>query len=173
MTKSALATFQASKRRSRLKKQLANKRDEEINKRQLKLEEDTAALEAEGAKADARRKVREAAEREMNGIRRRADAQIAALDEVFDRFRNLKVQDLGATKSSTARCATVTAATSKGGMGAAAIQDRLKSFDLEAESEAQGDHRHRKGSEEDPRREASARCQRVPFDDELAARNGP
>ena len=68
------------------KKQLANKRDEEINKRQLKLEEDTAALEAEGAKADARRKVREAAEREMNGIRRRADAQIAALDEVFDRF---------------------------------------------------------------------------------------
>ena len=74
------------------KKQLANKRDEEINKRQLKLEEDTAALEAEGAKADARRKVREAAEREMNGIRRRADAQIAALDEVFDRFRNLKAR---------------------------------------------------------------------------------
>ena len=44
------------------------------------------------------------------------------------RFRILR-----ATRSSTARCATVTAATSKGGMGAAAIQDRLKSFDLEAE----------------------------------------
>ncbi|MFT6564542.1 MAG: DNA-directed RNA polymerase subunit beta', partial [Actinomycetes bacterium] len=43
------------------KKQLSDKRDEDINKRQLKLEEDTAALEAEGAKADARRKVRDAA----------------------------------------------------------------------------------------------------------------
>ena len=31
-----------------------------------KLEEDLAALEAEGAKADARRKVKDAAEREMS-----------------------------------------------------------------------------------------------------------
>ncbi len=117
------------------KKQLANKRDEEINKRQLKLEEDTAALEAEGAKADARRKVREAAEREMNGIRRRADAQIAALDEVFDRFRNLKVQDLEGNEILYREMRDRYGRYFKGGMGAAAIQDRLKSFDLEAESE--------------------------------------
>ncbi len=116
------------------KKQIANKRDEDINKRQLKLEEDTAALEAEGAKADARRKVREAAEREMNGIRRRADAQIAALDEVFDRFRNLKVQDLEGNEILYREMRDRYGRYFKGGMGAAAIQDRLKSFDLEAES---------------------------------------
>ncbi|MFA7267628.1 MAG: DNA-directed RNA polymerase subunit beta', partial [Candidatus Nanopelagicales bacterium] len=117
------------------KKQLANKRDEEVNKRQLKLEEDTAALEAEGAKADARRKVREAAEREMNGIRRRADAQIAAVDEVFDRFRTLKVQDLEGNEILYREMRDRYGRYFKGGMGAAAIQDRLKSFDLEAESE--------------------------------------
>ncbi len=116
------------------KKQLSNKRDEEINKRQLKLEEDTAALEAEGAKADARRKVREAAEREMNGIRRRADAQIAALDEVFDRFRTLKVQDLEGNEILYREMRDRYGRYFKGGMGAAAVQDRLKSFDLEAES---------------------------------------
>ncbi len=41
-----------------------------------------------------RRKVRESAEREMNQIRKRADAEIDRLDDVWDRFKNLKVQDL-------------------------------------------------------------------------------
>jgi DNA-directed RNA polymerase subunit beta' len=117
------------------KKQLSDKRDEDINKRQLKLEEDTAALEAEGAKADARRKVRDAAEREMNGIRRRADAKIAALDEVFDRFRTLKVQDLEGNEILYREMRDRYGRYFKGGMGAAAIQARLQTFDLQAESE--------------------------------------
>src|SRR6266581_9729183 len=47
------------------RQQLEQRRDSELENRQRKLEEDLAALEAEGAKADARRKVRESAEREM------------------------------------------------------------------------------------------------------------
>ena len=44
--------------------------------------------------ADAKRKVKDGAEREMNQIRRRADQQVERLEQVWDRFKNLKVQDL-------------------------------------------------------------------------------
>src|SRR5690349_2318009 len=67
------------------KKQLADKRDADVEARAQKLEADLAELEAEGAKSDVRRKVREGAEREMNQIRRRADAQIDRLEQVWDR----------------------------------------------------------------------------------------
>src|SRR5690606_16781591 len=76
------------------KTQLANKRDDEVNKVQVKLEEDLAKLEEEGAKSDVKRKVRTAAESEMTKIRKRFDGEIAKRVAVFDRFRNLKVQDL-------------------------------------------------------------------------------
>ena len=66
----------------------------DVEDRAKKLEADLAELEAEGAKGDVRRKVREGAEREMSQIRERADAEIDRLDEVWDRFQNLKVQDL-------------------------------------------------------------------------------
>ena len=55
------------------KKEIENRRDADVDTRAKKLEDDLAALEAEGAKSDAKRKVRDSAEREMNGIRRRAD----------------------------------------------------------------------------------------------------
>ena len=48
-----------------------------------KQEADLAQLEAEGAKGDVRRKVREQADREMNQIRRRAQEKIDRLDAVF------------------------------------------------------------------------------------------
>ena len=76
------------------KKQIAKRRDSDIETRAKKLEADLAELEAEGAKSDIRRKVRESGEREMAAIRRRADAEIDRLDRVFDRFKSLKVQDL-------------------------------------------------------------------------------
>src|SRR4249919_1687611 len=47
------------------KKQIENRRDGALDDRTKKLEEDLATLEAEGAKADQRRKVKDAAEREM------------------------------------------------------------------------------------------------------------
>ena len=58
------------------KKEIENRRDADIEARAKRLEDDLAELEAEGAKADARRKVRESAEREMNAdpqARRPAD----------------------------------------------------------------------------------------------------
>ena len=54
------------------KRQAENARDAEIEKRAAKLEQDLAELEAEGAKADVRRKVKESGEREMRQIRDRA-----------------------------------------------------------------------------------------------------
>ena len=60
----------------------------------LQTGQDLGKLEEEGAKADVKRKVRTAAESEMTKIRKRFDAEIAKRVAVFDRFRNLKVQDL-------------------------------------------------------------------------------
>jgi len=117
------------------KKQIAQRRDDEVNKRATKLESDLAELEAEGAKSDQRRKVKESAEREMAQIRRRADAEIDRLDRVFDRFKGLKVQDLEGDEVLYREMRDRYGRYFNGGMGAAAIQKRLETFDLEAESE--------------------------------------
>src|SRR5213596_89520 len=76
------------------KQRIENKRDADLDARQKKLETDLAELEAEGAKSDQRRKVREGAERELRQLRDRAQRELDRLDAVFDRFKNLKVQDL-------------------------------------------------------------------------------
>ncbi len=117
------------------RKQVANRRDDEVNRRATKLEADLAELEAEGAKSDQRRKVKESAEREMAQIRRRADAEIDRLDRVFDRFKGLKVQDLEGDEVLYREMRDRYGRYFSGGMGAAAIQRRLETFDLEAESE--------------------------------------
>ncbi len=117
------------------KKEIENRRDVDIDTRAKKLETDLAELEAEGAKADVRRKVRESAEREMGAIRRRADAQVERLDQVWDRFRNLKVQDLEGDEILYREMKERFGLYFEGGMGAAAIKKRLETFDLEAEAE--------------------------------------
>ncbi len=116
------------------KKELENRRDVEIDDRAKKLEADLAELEAEGAKADIKRKVRDGAEREMASIRRRAEQQIERLEQVWDRFRNLKVQDLEGDEILYREMRDRFGLYFEGGMGAAAIQKRLESFDLEAEA---------------------------------------
>jgi DNA-directed RNA polymerase subunit beta' len=118
------------------KKQLADKRDADVEARAQKLEADLAELEAEGAKSDVRRKVREGAEREMNQIRRRADAQIDRLEQVWDRFKNLKVQDLEGDEMLYREMRDRFGRYFDGAMGAAAIQRRLETFDLEGEAES-------------------------------------
>ncbi|TAK70088.1 MAG: DNA-directed RNA polymerase subunit beta' [Actinomycetota bacterium] len=117
------------------KQQIVNRRDSDVENRQKKLEADLAELEAEGAKSDVRRKVRESAEREMASLRRRADAEVDRLDRVFDRFRNLKVQDLEGDEILYREMRDRFGRYFTGGMGAAAIQARLESFDLDAEAE--------------------------------------
>ncbi|UIJ36117.1 DNA-directed RNA polymerase subunit beta' [Allobranchiibius sp. GilTou73] len=118
------------------KKELENRRDNDVNTRAAKLESDLAELEKEGAKADARRKVRESAEREMNQIRKRSDAQIERLTQVWDRFKNLKVQDLEGDEVLYREMRTRFGLYFEGGMGAQALQKRLETFDLVAEAES-------------------------------------
>ncbi len=116
------------------KKEIQNRRDSDVEARAKKLEDDVAALEAEGAKSDAKRKVRDSAEREMNAIRRRADAEVERLEQVWDRFKNLKVQDLEGDEVLYREMRDRFGLYFEGGMGAAAIQKRLETFDLEAEA---------------------------------------
>ena len=114
---------------------ITTRRDDDLNKRQEKLEADLAELEAEGAKSDVRRKVRESAERELQQIRRKADLEIDRIDRVFDRFKGLKVQDLEGDEVLYREMRDRYGRYFEGGMGAAAIQRRLETFDLAGESE--------------------------------------
>jgi DNA-directed RNA polymerase subunit beta' len=115
-------------------KQVATRRDTDIEARMRKLEEDLAKLEEEGAKADVKRKVREAAEREAGQIRTRAQRNLDRIDEVWQRFKTLKVQDLEGDEMLYREMKKRFSKYFEGSMGAEAIQKRLQSFDLKAES---------------------------------------
>ena len=113
-----------------------NKRDADVETRQQKLEADLAELEAEGAKS--RR-----APQGPRGRRARDDARSAtapttrstASTRVWDRFQNLKVQDLEGDEMLYREMRDRFGTYFDGGMGAEAIQKRLETFDLEAEAE--------------------------------------
>ena len=111
-------------------KRLEEKRDSEIAARSEKMEADLAELEAEGAKSDVKRKVRDSGERDMALTRKTRDAEIDRLQKIFDRFKNLKVQDLEGDNALYLAMRSEYGNWFTGGMGAAAIQSRLESFDL-------------------------------------------
>ncbi|ABL80237.1 MULTISPECIES: DNA-directed RNA polymerase subunit beta' [unclassified Nocardioides] len=117
------------------RERLEKRRDQSIDDRAKKLEEDLAALEAEGAKADQRRKVKDGAEREMKQLRDRAQREIDRLDEVWNTFKSLKVQDLMGDEMLYREMKNWFGKYFEGHMGATAIQKRLESFDIEAEVE--------------------------------------
>ncbi|WP_053618574.1 DNA-directed RNA polymerase subunit beta' [Nocardiopsis sp. NRRL B-16309] len=117
------------------KQHLEQRRDSTIEERHRKLEADLAELEEQGAKGDARRKVREGAEREMRQLRDRAQREIDRLDEVWNRFKNLKVQDLEGDEMLYREMRDRFGKYFRGGMGAQAIQDRLANFELDTEAE--------------------------------------
>ena len=118
------------------RERLEKRRDTSVEDRAKKLEEDLGTLEAEGAKADAKRKVRDGAEREMNQLRDRANREIARLEEVWDTFKNLKVQDLLGDELLYREMKNWFGKYFEGYMGATAIQKRLQDFDVEAEVES-------------------------------------
>jgi DNA-directed RNA polymerase subunit beta' len=118
------------------RKRLEGRRDSQIDERAKKLEEDLASLEAEGAKADARRKVKDGAEREMKQLRDRSQRELDRLDEVWSRFKSLKVQDLEGDELLYREMKNWFGKYFEGHMGATAIQKRLQTFDLEAEVES-------------------------------------
>ncbi|MCK9924492.1 DNA-directed RNA polymerase subunit beta' [Frankia sp. AgPm24] len=118
------------------KQQLEDRKNAEVESRQKRLEADLAQLESEGAKGDARRKVRESAEREMRQIRDRSQRKIDDLDRVFDRFKNMKVQDLEPDELLYRELRDRFGQYFDGGMGAEALQRRLADFDLAAEADS-------------------------------------
>jgi len=72
------------------RQRIEDKKNVDAETRQRKLEEDLAALEAEGAKGDARRKVREGADRELRQIRDRAQREL-------DRLRRCSTPSVGSS----------------------------------------------------------------------------
>jgi len=117
------------------KRQAENARDAEIEKRAAKLEADLAELEAEGAKADVRRKVKESGEREMRQIRDKAQREIDRLDEVLDTFRKLEPKQLVTDELLYRELRDRFGEYFTGGMGAEAIKALLEYMDLEAEAD--------------------------------------
>jgi DNA-directed RNA polymerase subunit beta' len=117
------------------RKQIASRRDADIETRMRKIEEDLAALEAEGAKADVRKRVRDLGEREVKQLRDRSQRELDRLDAVWQRFKSLKVQDLEGDEILYREMKSRFGKYFAGFMGAEAIKRRLTDFDLEVESE--------------------------------------
>ncbi|MEX1079741.1 MAG: DNA-directed RNA polymerase subunit beta' [Homoserinimonas sp.] len=115
--------------------ELQKQRDSRVADRMQKLETDLAALEEEGAKADQKRRTKDGAEKEMGQTRKSLDEQIAQLERVWEDFRTLKVGDLKPEDSVFHELQDRFGIYFEAFMGAEAIQKRLQSFDLAAESE--------------------------------------
>ena len=115
---------------------ITQKTDSDAEARQKKLEDDLAALEAEGAKGDVRRKVREGADRELKALRSRSERELDKLEEVIDTFRKLEVKQLVADETLYRELRDRFGQYFTGGMGAEALQRLLESFDLDAEAES-------------------------------------
>ncbi|MGB9011933.1 MAG: DNA-directed RNA polymerase subunit beta', partial [Aeromicrobium sp.] len=114
--------------------QIVERKDVAKNERKLKAEADLKQLEDEGAKADAKRKVKDAAEREERQIETKFQREHDRLAEVWDRFKSLKVQDLEGDELLYREMTFRFGKYFEGYMGAAAIQRRLQDFDLDAEA---------------------------------------
>ncbi|WP_269212662.1 DNA-directed RNA polymerase subunit beta' [Schaalia sp. lx-100] len=112
---------------------LESQRDAAINECAEQAEADLAALEADGASAAEREKIRKNLDKEMARIRRRYDADIEGLEAVWERFKDLKVGDLEGDERLYRAMKTRYGTYFKGDMGASAIQKRLQTFDLEGE----------------------------------------
>ncbi|MBV9369508.1 MAG: DNA-directed RNA polymerase subunit beta', partial [Frankiales bacterium] len=136
------------------KSRISDKMNADAEARLKKLEEDLAQLEAEGAKGDARRKVRDAADREVKQIRTRAERSMDELDAVLDAFKSLGVKQLvtderlyrelrdrfgKGSKHEDGTWRTLPGSMGEyfeAGMGAEALKKLLENFDLEAEAES-------------------------------------
>ena len=118
------------------RKHIEDRRDADIEARAKKLEEDIAELEAEGAKSDVRRKVKEGGEREMRQLRDRTQRELDRLDEVIDTFRKLDTKQLVVDEMLYRELRDRFGEYFTGGMGAEALQRLLQGFDLDAEAES-------------------------------------
>lgn len=117
------------------KKDVEADAESEIADRAAKLEEDLAELEAAGAKADARRKVQNAADKEMQHIRERAEREVERLEEIWQTFVKLAPKQMIIDDTLYSELVDRYEDYFDGGMGAEAIQTLIRNFDLDAEAE--------------------------------------
>ncbi|MDV7132451.1 DNA-directed RNA polymerase subunit beta' [Williamsia muralis] len=117
------------------KKGVADTRDADLEERAKKLEEDLAELEREGAKADARRKVKDAGEREMRRIRDTAQRALDDLEEIWDKFVKLAPKQMIIDEKLYRELQDRYGEYFTGAMGAEAIKRLLEDFDIAAEAE--------------------------------------
>ncbi|MDY6049087.1 MAG: DNA-directed RNA polymerase subunit beta' [Corynebacterium sp.] len=117
------------------KKNITDESEVDLADLQSKLEEDLAELEAAGAKADAVKKVRTAAEKEMARVREEAQKEIDQLDEIWNTFVKLAPKQMILDDNIYNELVDRYEEYFTGGMGAEAIETLIKNFDLEAEAE--------------------------------------
>ena len=117
------------------RKRVEDKRDSDIEARAQKLETDLAELEAEGAKSDVRRKVKEGGEREMRQLRDRTQRELDRLDEIWDTFTKLAVGQLVIDELLYRELYDRYGDYFTGAMGAEAIQKLVTTFDIDAEAD--------------------------------------
>mgnify|MGYP002743514495 FL=1 len=117
------------------KKQVTERGEADVEERQRRLEAEVAQLDAEGAKADQLEKLRRTAERDIGSLRRRNLKTLEHMDKIWDRFVNLKVGDLEGDDVLYRDMAVDYGIYFKGAKGAEAIQQRLRTFDLDKAAE--------------------------------------
>ncbi|WP_269937578.1 DNA-directed RNA polymerase subunit beta' [Arthrobacter sp. HY1533] len=117
------------------KKRMVDTRDSDIATIARDLEGELARLEGEGAKAADKKKARDSADRQMANVRKRADADIDRLEQVWDRFKGLKVADLEGDEALYRELRERYGMFFEGSMGAEAIKSRLENFDMPGEAE--------------------------------------
>lgn len=117
------------------KKAVADQRDADLEARAQKLEADLAELEAEGAKSDVRRKVRDGGEREMRQLRDRSQRELDRLDEIWTTFTKLAPKQLIVDEVLYRELVDRYGEYFTGAMGAEAVQKLIQNFDLDAEAE--------------------------------------
>jgi DNA-directed RNA polymerase subunit beta' len=117
------------------RKRVEQRRDADLEARAQKLEADLAELEAEGAKSDVRRKVKEGGEREMRQLRDRAQRELDRLEEIWSTFTKLGTKQLIADEMLYRELYDRYGDYFTGAMGAEAIQKLVQTFDIEAEAE--------------------------------------
>ena len=118
------------------KKAVADQRDSDLEARAQKLEADLAELEAEGAKSDVRRKVRDGGEREMRQLRDRTQRELDRLDEIWTTFTKLAVKQLIVDENLYRELVDRYGEYFQGSMGAESIQKLIETFDIDAEAES-------------------------------------
>ena len=117
------------------KKDVEDDTNSEIADRAQKLEEDLAELEASGATAAARKKVQNAADKEMQHMREAGEREVERLDEIWTTFQKLAPKQMIIDENLYEELVDRYEDYFTGGMGAEAIQTLIRNFDLEAEAE--------------------------------------